>query len=270
MLEHTHVHVAHDCSYSNRNCQCSWSNFEIVRRHVRKSRGTWPFIADLSESEQVNVFLYFIIHKQSYEPQVCSRGTLLGLPSADKNIRWQTCVFRAASAILESKNKRNGCDDEQEFSNVFQSGNAVQRRSQTSSIKRNKFETIIQSVQTVLRKYYCIPPDIIRDVIQITMISISHGIIVSMKSNFLSNLKLWFNKEGWNGHSGKNYFFNAIISIACNVGHVGRVNKTNQFTLQDAYNRKIVVGNEISMEDGAKEDFKKLCKGTAFNIREKY
>nr|ARV85888.1 nonstructural protein [Planococcus citri densovirus] len=101
---------------------------------------------------------------------------------------------------------------------------------------------------------------------------------------FLSNLRNWFNREGLDGNpkmnalcvigppnSGKNYFFDAIIALANNVGHIGRVNnKTNNFALQDVVNRRIVVGNEISMEEGAKEDFKKLCEGTAFNVRVKF
>lgn len=115
-------------------------------------------------------------------------------------------------------------------------------------------------------------------------------------TEFLFNLKTWFNKKGWrtlqrsgnaleykvnpkinsiavNGppNSGKNYFFDTIVAIATNVGHIGRVsNKTNQFSLQDAYNRRLVIGNELSMEDSAKEDFKKLCEGSAFNIRVKH
>lgn len=101
---------------------------------------------------------------------------------------------------------------------------------------------------------------------------------------FLINLQDWFNKFGWNKNpkmnclavlgppnSGKNYFFDMFSAIACNVGHIGRVNnKTNQFALQDCVNRRMVVGNEISMEEGAKEDFKKLCEGTALNIRVKF
>lgn len=111
--------------------------------------------------------------------------------------------------------------------------------------------------------------------------------------DFLHNLVLWFDRKGWtmtnqnndryvnpkinslaiNGppNSGKNYFFDTIVAIATNVGHIGRVsNKTNQFSLQEAYNRRLVIGNELSMEDSAKEDFKKLCEGSAFNIRVKH
>lgn len=101
---------------------------------------------------------------------------------------------------------------------------------------------------------------------------------------FLINLQDWFNKFGWNKNpkcnalcvigppnAGKNYFFDILAALACNVGHIGRVNnKTNQFALQDCVNKRLVVGNEISMEDGAKEDFKKLCEGTAMNIRVKF
>lgn len=43
-------------------------------------------------------------------------------------------------------------------------------------------------------------------------------------------------------------------------------NKINQFVLQDVYNCRIVIDNEISMEEEAKEGFIKLFEGTAFNI----
>lgn len=100
----------------------------------------------------------------------------------------------------------------------------------------------------------------------------------------LTNIRDWFNLDGWNQNpkmnalcvigppnSGKNYFWDMLCALAYNVGHIGRVNnRTNQFALQECYGRRMVVGNEISMEDGAKEDFKKLCEGTAFNIRVKY
>lgn len=109
----------------------------------------------------------------------------------------------------------------------------------------------------------------------------------------LNNIRTWFNRIGWsqqqhngewiinpkinsvaiNGppNSGKNYFWDTIAAIAMNVGHIGRVsNKTNQFSLQETYNRRLVIGNELNMEDSAKDDFKKLCEGSAFNIRVKY
>lgn len=103
-------------------------------------------------------------------------------------------------------------------------------------------------------------------------------------TTFLCNIQDWFNKYGWDKNpkinalaiigppnSGKNYFFDIFSALACNVGHIGRVNnKTNNFALQDIVNRRLVIGNEISMEEGAKEDMKKICEGTACNIRVKF
>lgn len=101
---------------------------------------------------------------------------------------------------------------------------------------------------------------------------------------FLVNLRDWFNRLGWDGNPkmntlmiegppncGKNYFFDMIAAIAYNVGHIGRVcNKTNNFPFQDCVNRRLCIGNEMSVEDSAIEDMKKLCEGIAFNIRVKY
>lgn len=101
---------------------------------------------------------------------------------------------------------------------------------------------------------------------------------------FLINIRDWFNKLGWEGNPkmntiliegpancGKNYFFDMISAIAYNVGHIGRVcNKTNNFPLQDCFNRRLCIANEMSVEETAVEDMKKLCEGTAFNIRVKF
>lgn len=75
-------------------------------------------------------------------------------------------VRRQSSLYSTGKqNQRDGFKCESEFSNIYESGNFIQRRTQNASIKRSKYEIIIQSVQTVLKKNYFIPPDIIRDVI---------------------------------------------------------------------------------------------------------
>lgn len=111
--------------------------------------------------------------------------------------------------------------------------------------------------------------------------------------DLLTNIKSWFNRKGWyiqneNNESilnqkintiviigppnaGKNYFWDCIVSIAINVGHIGRVNnKCNQFALQEVIDKRLIVGNEINMEDSAKDDFKKLCEGKALNVRVKH
>nr|WRO44363.1 MAG: non-structural protein 1 [Acheta domestica densovirus]WRO44381.1 MAG: non-structural protein 1 [Acheta domestica densovirus]WRO44386.1 MAG: non-structural protein 1 [Acheta domestica densovirus]WRO44391.1 MAG: non-structural protein 1 [Acheta domestica densovirus]WRO44396.1 MAG: non-structural protein 1 [Acheta domestica densovirus] len=113
----------------------------------------------------------------------------------------------------------------------------------------------------------------------------------------LMNIVAWFNRLGWymptinmngekeyqlnpkvntvciigNHNCGKNYFWDAVCCLGLNVGFLGRVNnKTNKFALQDCVHKRIVIGNEISLEDGAKEDMKKLCEGCPFNVSVKH
>lgn len=40
--------------------------------------------------------------------------------------------------------------------------------------------------------------------------------------------------------------------------------------MQDVANRRIVIGNELNMEEDALDDFKKLCEGAALNVRVKH
>lgn len=105
----------------------------------------------------------------------------------------------------------------------------------------------------------------------------------------LGNVCRWFDRGGWlekDGtlnvkcntivvegppNSGKNFFWDTPISLASNVGHIGRINnKTNNFALQDCANRRAIIGNELNMEQDAINDFKKLCEGSALNVRVKH
>jgi len=100
---------------------------------------------------------------------------------------------------------------------------------------------------------------------------------------FLKNLVSWFNKQGQDGSckmntiavygdvsAGKNYFFDAIVALAQNVGYFGTVNKTNRFGLQEVPNRRIVVGNEVSIETSQIDNMKSLCEGSSFAVDVKH
>lgn len=102
--------------------------------------------------------------------------------------------------------------------------------------------------------------------------------------SFLENLIRWFNKEGWledDGYlnvkcntisvvgppnCGKS-FFDCFSAIALNTGEIGRINnRTNHFSLQEAAYKRLIKGNEINVEESAKEEFKKICEGLPVNI----
>lgn len=109
---------------------------------------------------------------------------------------------------------------------------------------------------------------------------------------FLESVLSWFNKKGAvyeqpNGsylsnlkvqtiivigppNSGKTYFWTAVADLGINVGQFARIaNRTNAFSMQDIVDRRIIMGNEMNIEDGAIEDLKKICEGAPCNIRVK-
>lgn len=96
------------------------------------------------------------------------------------------------------------------------------------------------------------------------------GIIVLVDDQFISNLKCQCYICIGPPNSGKTYFWQAISDLAINVGTFARINnKTNGFSMQEIVNRRMVVGNEMNIEEGAMEDLKKIFEGSACNVRVK-
>lgn len=356
--EDDHIHVIHVCSYSNGSCRCRWRQANVVRRNLRPRlhRHRNIFASVLGVRDWENVLIYFIVQKRIFNPKIWIRGRLQGLPSANPSNQSSENNGRE---VLDGKRNGHGrhCDfrqfDFEESPSNLRHGNTLAQK------KRSKFDRAIQEVKVLIDKYYCIPPEKIRDIItpssedfnpqffdpmyknyyfnacSVYRLSLKDLRLIDFKkklqdklpifyapsinpfeyyhnvedstyylvkllqwqfnedaeaiTEFLTNLIRWYNREGWlepDGqinnkcntiicwgppNCGKNYFFDTIISLACNVGHIGRVNnKTNNFPLQDTPNRRLIVGNEISLEEGAIEDMKKLCEGVALNVNVKH
>lgn len=373
--EGDHLHVVHDCAFSNGQCRCYFAKTEDFRRNVRNPMRRIKFLTEMDELDWTNVFLYFVLSKREVNTQVWIGGRLQRSPSNDEVVRWRHLQEQSGEILgrQEAGVRRN---DQRQVGHRQIGGQVIHEGDETHGVKRSaregfgggeeaellppakrsklqsKFQRISETVQTLLDRYVVLPAHHIRDVLvnrdcalylfdpsnekayyaacdifsrrfvkfklrdfklfyencQPTFYANDENPFVyyhdrteSLKhvnellqyqfngddesvSRFLTNVRDWFDLRGWGcvnkinaicctgpPNSGKNYFWDMFAAIAYNVGHIGRVNnKTNQFALQECYGRRMVVGNEISMEDGAKEDFKKLCEGTAFNIRVKY
>lgn len=360
--EGDHIHIVHDCAFSNGTCRCRVLEGEDFRTGTRKPLRRIKRIQELDEIDWTNVIIYFVLGKWSSETQVWLNGRLQRPPSPSEIVQWQR-VQGEWKGLVERGNAALGHNLGGETSDYEDGGQHISTGIQTSATKRRrtdrpvpakrtKFEKISEAVGQLLTKYYPIPALHIKDILthedsvkflydpsnqkyfeaacqyytqkynknsffdfyklyngiqpvffanDCDPFTYYHDRETSLKfindlllyqyhdnideiKHLLENTRDWFNRLGWERNpkcnalciigppnSGKNYFWDMISAISLNVGVIGRVNnKTNQFALQEAYSRRLVMGNEISMEDGAKEDFKKLCEGTAFNIRVKF
>lgn len=366
--EGDHLHIVHDCAYSNGSCRCRLFQGEDFRGPVRASMRRNRLISELDTIDFANVFLYFILSKRSSDSQIWIGRRLQRPPSEHQIVQWKS-MHETSSRILAGEDKGVGHDTEQQESigeddrNSFPtlSGTSKKKRSTSESNgetpvakrRKTKFERISEAIQTLLVEYFPIPANSIKHLlvdksnymylfdpsnekyydgaceyftVKMNKYTLSdfrdlymgktpifyandinnpwsyyHSLEDSVKyvdellrfqledneddiRNLLININNWFNKYGWDQNPkinaiaiigphncGKNYFWDMLAAIAFNVGHIGRVNnKCNQFALQEVPNKRFIMGNEISMEDGAKEDFKKLCEGAAMNVRVKF
>lgn len=357
--EEDHIHIAHDCPWSNGSCRCQLFNVPFIRQYLQRPLRKQRYIGDFDRIDYYNVILYFIVQKWTCPREIWIGGRLQRLPSDAEIVQWQD-LCRESARILEREGEGIGYHGEEEFEDLRTgkrhdedgpgAAKKARREAPTPGTK-SRWGKFLQQTQSLLEKYLPIPAVALKDVLislpgteylhdpknvkhyetacshftqRLTEFSFQqfhmmydentplfyannvdpfvyyHNIPDSVRfldqllnyqigdvehvREFLMHLRDWFNREGWNGNpkinaiavigppnSGKNYFFDAFCALAYNVGHIGRVNnKTNTFALQECVNRRIIVGNEISMEEGAKEDFKKLCEGTALNVRVKY
>lgn len=70
--------------------------------------------------------------------------------------------------------------------------------------------------------------------------------------------------------AGKNFFFDMITAVIPNFGQMGRLNRTNNFGMEDAYNKRIVMWNEPNYEASETENLKMLLGGTECPTKRKH
>lgn len=353
-----HFHILHDCPYSTRSCRCRWRQASIISDRIRRRLRRRPAkrILCLSIEDWKNIFIYFFLQEWVSEKEIWIRGTRWRCPTQDVSL--QSLRSAEPERLVEIQNEGNGCERCEGLRTSSSVSESPGGRVQPTKAKRGRFAGFAEKISVLLKKYCCVPPEGVRDIIpnSSTEFDISlfdprnesdysaaihvfkHSVNnLTFKSlielldqtipvfyansvnpfdyymsreqsfealmfllffqfggeteivSFLTNLQKWFDKIGWldkDGNvnvkvntivvtgppnSGKSFFFDCVASIALNVGHIGRVNnKTNNFALQDAVDRRLVVGNEICMEESAKDDFKKICEGLACNVRVKF
>lgn len=66
--------------------------------------------------------------------------------------------------------------------------------------------------------------------------------------------------------AGKNYFFDMIFNVMINVGYLHTANKNNQFAFMDAYNKRVIVWNEVNYEPSQTDMCKQITGGDTCTV----
>lgn len=163
--EDGHIHVVHDCAYSNKACRCSWKDHQDIRgglqRYLRRAR----YINELQQQDWENVLLYFVYQKYKGEEhaQIWIRGELQRFPPGSEIIRWRNMCSERAKLLGESKqdprvidNIRRGIGIAPPFEQAVPGSHKQFKKA------RSRYEKIRDQVEELLKYNPCYPIDNIK------------------------------------------------------------------------------------------------------------
>lgn len=158
-IEANHIHLIHDCSFSNRSCRCAWRS-EIIAKFpgsLKQALGKRRFISKFCLDDWLDVFIYYCLRKWGKPQKIWYNGEDQGLPSALESLRWEE-MQRKSAEILAGDNRwipgdlyEEGQEDPRSCSNVARSGWINVRP------KASDFDYIYEKIQTLLEKYPSTP-----------------------------------------------------------------------------------------------------------------
>lgn len=162
--EGNHIHVIHDCSYTNRSCRDIWINQVKPFGSVQKTNKPVKYVWQFNRTDWYDVFIYFFIRKRGMR-SIYIRGESGKIPSDNECLRW-TREFEEREMVSSPD-----CSDDNEYQ---QQKYQVSSRSNVSSAHRGlyekktysagKFAYIRQKTKALLKKYYVSPVIAICDV----------------------------------------------------------------------------------------------------------
>lgn len=165
-VESNHVHVIHDCAYSNSSCRCSWKREVSAQFNIRpKRKYNKPFF-EIAFTDWCDIFVYFFVAKRGRR-EIFYRGEALPVPSIDDIVRWgkrfersvKLVQLQASAQSLDYggrvRNKRDSCVDAQ----ADAESHGKRRKTGTTV-----YTSIKEKTKQLLMKYYPCPSSYIKNI----------------------------------------------------------------------------------------------------------
>lgn len=338
-----HVHVIHDCDFSNQQCRCvRITNFyqfkKKNRRNVRRGGVTYTYLWNLARYFLLGQRTYLYIEIGGYDWLQCYTINDLSV--------WFDCCERDERLVEKYQNEVNICNTELHGSNSNDGEQIATtsrgKNSERKSNERCKEEKLLQFIRkfptTPLRlittrpeyleseyKFLDINSNIFTNIERVFSIEIMNLTTTNLYDYYMNcyptfnafngNLEnfyytteqsLYYMEEfllhQFNNDSneiylfllnllnicdkripkknclqifgppcsGKNWFFDAVVSYYMFVGYIGNFNKYCSFPLMECVNKRILLWNEPNCEPAAFDTIKMLFGGDNLTVKVKY
>lgn len=164
-VESDHIHIIHDCTYSGRNCRCTFKekiepfgNFGPDRKYNKP-------LHEFTRTDWYDVFVYFFLAKRGAR-NIWFRGKNWEVPSDAKLVRWEEVYnTRRQMVRIEDSGSDSECErqaDKRPRRSVDSTSDYAVHGKKPSF--KGKYAYIKLQTKALLVKYYCSPVSAIRDV----------------------------------------------------------------------------------------------------------
>lgn len=153
-----HIHIIHDCAYSNRACRCQFFQKAEIRRHLRRSiRGRVP-ISDLTGTDWINIITYFSTEGRRLG-YLIHRGKMVYVSNANENLDVGETSGDSTERLLESCDEGNCAELQRET--PVKSIDRPGRRSRDKTRKRARSdqEGTHEKIERTIFQNPCCPLD---------------------------------------------------------------------------------------------------------------
>ena len=164
-VEDDHIHVIHDCAFSDGTCRDVWRKQVESIGEIRPSRKENKSIWKFTRTDWYDVFIYFFLRKRGTR-KIWIRGESWKAPSDAQLVRWEE-KYNSWRQVVRSED--SGSDSECERQSNKRSSRAASLSCDNEiygkkSRKAGKFSYIREKTKALLLKYYCCPITAIQDV----------------------------------------------------------------------------------------------------------
>lgn len=179
--DETHIHVIHDCAWSDRSCRCRFKK-EIGSRSFQRNGRTNRILREFSNADWYDYFIYFVLNKlQRGTSEIWIDGEIQRLPTncrynffinLDINrkiilivqlIRWKEMCGIWEQGVVQRSHAKNRFDILEEVeSDASSGGDSVRTGAEGNKRKkRSMFDTVFEKTTELLMTYPSSPPELI-------------------------------------------------------------------------------------------------------------
>ncbi|KAG8176088.1 hypothetical protein JTE90_025546 [Oedothorax gibbosus] len=156
-----HVHVLHDCAFSNGTCRCQWRQQSRVAASIRRRLGRKSvFVGNIGTSSWSSLLTYYLFQAGVQGAALFIGGQESKVPDAPAAVRNDRPGH--TDELVEAQIVGDGCGVRGEQSSTKDHQPDREPLLEGPKAKRSRFGKMCQKTQVLLKKYYPVPCESIR------------------------------------------------------------------------------------------------------------